>query len=339
MSLPAGWESAALVEPTDPILDDVRPAYPGFDAWFARVRAEGRPARIVRAPDGTINALLVAKIEPDALKISTLAVAPNHREQGLGRALLEDALALAATLRLPRLYATAYTDPATLAVFAAAGFGADSVLANNELVLARPFDRWAAVHTFHVFHGLYAGTTPDLRAIDLRQRLVLEEIDETIEAIEEDDLAHAAVELADIIYVAYGSLVTWGVQVPDPVTKPSFREPRLRAPQTWIARLRAARSDIAASLPVDDLALATAAIVRLVATVDAAAFAFGLPLDRFFAEIHRANLAKDPAHRPYGKLSKPAGWRAPDAEARLADVRTAYDASPRSLSGQPTASR
>ena len=57
--------------------------------------------------------------------------------------------------------------------------------------------------------------TPELAA--LRSRLLLEEVEEAVQALRGRDLAQIAHELADVAYVTYGAAVTFGVELDDVV--------------------------------------------------------------------------------------------------------------------------
>ena len=57
-------------------------------------------------------------------------------------------------------------------------------------------------------------TTPKIPAderVALRQRLIQEEYDELIEALDEQDLAHIAKEAADVIVVVLGTMAEYGI--------------------------------------------------------------------------------------------------------------------------------
>lgn len=89
------------------------------------------------------------------------------------------------------------------------------------------------------------GVVADERAA-VRQRMLDEECAEVADAVDRRDLAAVAHELADVVYVAYGT-----------------------------------------------------------------ALAYGIPLDRVIAEVHRANMTKDRAGAD-GKAHKGPGFRPPD---------------------------
>ena len=120
-------------------------------------------------------------------------------------------------------------------------------------ILLHPYD---AVDAFHEAFGLPRGTAPafpDLPQRGLRVKLLREEFEEYLKAEGDNDLIEVADALADIIYIACGTAV-----------------------------------------------------------------AYGIPLDRVFAEVHRSNMAKlvdgKVIRREDGKVLKPAGWKPPDVK-------------------------
>ncbi len=60
---------------------------------------------------------------------------------------------------------------------------------------------------------------PDEPTRDLRVRLIQEEFDELRQALSQDDLHGVAKELADLLYVVYGTAVSCGIDM-----EPVFRE-------------------------------------------------------------------------------------------------------------------
>lgn len=69
------------------------------------------------------------------------------------------------------------------------------------------------VRDFHEQFGVPVGDGPALRDAGLRASLIAEEAAETIEAIGNRDIVAAVDGLADLIYVALGAAVTWGVDL------------------------------------------------------------------------------------------------------------------------------
>ena len=56
-------------------------------------------------------------------------------------------------------------------------------------------------------------TVPDVRTKALRVRLIQEEFDELKEALDIKDLPQIAKELADLLYVVYGTAVSYGIDM------------------------------------------------------------------------------------------------------------------------------
>jgi len=54
---------------------------------------------------------------------------------------------------------------------------------------------------------------PSAELAALRQRLLVEETVEVGEAVADDDLAAIAQELADVVYIAYGTALTYGIDL------------------------------------------------------------------------------------------------------------------------------
>ena len=80
----------------------------------------------------------------------------------------------------------------------------------------------AMVEAFHRMFGIvvhHAPTVVDDRTRALRERLIQEEFEELKEAMAKNDLACIAKEMADLLYVVYGTAVSYGIDM-DPV----FRE-------------------------------------------------------------------------------------------------------------------
>ena len=65
-------------------------------------------------------------------------------------------------------------------------------------------------------HVASVPTLPDEVTEGLRIRLIEEEFDELKEALHRKDLPHIAKELADLLYVVYGTAVSYGIDM-DPV--------------------------------------------------------------------------------------------------------------------------
>ena len=78
------------------------------------------------------------------------------------------------------------------------------------------------VEEFHRAFEILVQETPgviDARTRTLRERLIHEEFEELKEAMVTDDLTAIAKELADLLYVVYGTAVSFGIDM-----EPIFRE-------------------------------------------------------------------------------------------------------------------
>ena len=122
--------------------------------------------------------------------------------------------------------------------------------------MQHPYD---AVDEFHAAFNLPRAETPllpDISTRELRKALLREEFEEYLAAEADDDIVEVADALADIIYIACGTAV-----------------------------------------------------------------AYGIPLDKVFAEVHRSNMAKlvdgKVIRREDGKVLKPEGWTPPDVKGVL----------------------
>jgi predicted HAD superfamily Cof-like phosphohydrolase len=72
------------------------------------------------------------------------------------------------------------------------------------------------VREFHDVFGLASAERPENppdELVALRQRLLEEEVDELVEAVRGGRLPEVARELADVVYVAYGTAVTYGIDL------------------------------------------------------------------------------------------------------------------------------
>ncbi|MCY3955644.1 MAG: hypothetical protein OXF47_06580 [Nitrospira sp.] len=68
-------------------------------------------------------------------------------------------------------------------------------------------------------HVAESPSVPDPKTMVLRERLIQEEFDELKEAMKAGDLPAIAKELADLLYVVYGTAVSYGIDM-----APVFRE-------------------------------------------------------------------------------------------------------------------
>ncbi len=80
----------------------------------------------------------------------------------------------------------------------------------------------AMVETFHRTFDILVSQAPtvaDGRTRELRVKLIQEEFDELKEALAAEDLSSIAKEMADLLYVVYGTAVSYGIDM-----HPVFRE-------------------------------------------------------------------------------------------------------------------
>jgi predicted HAD superfamily Cof-like phosphohydrolase len=90
---------------------------------------------------------------------------------------------------------------------------------NEECLMA---DEQGMVEAFHRNFDIVVSPVPtivDGRTRELRVRLIQEEFEELKEALASDDLSSIAKEMADLLYVVYGTAVSYGIEM-----QPVFRE-------------------------------------------------------------------------------------------------------------------
>jgi len=83
-------------------------------------------------------------------------------------------------------------------------------------------DEQAMVEAFHRTFDIVVNLAPtvvDVRTRELRVKLIQEEFDELKEALAAEDLSSIAKEMADLLYVVYGTAVSYGIDM-----NPVFRE-------------------------------------------------------------------------------------------------------------------
>lgn len=85
-----------------------------------------------------------------------------------------------------------------------------------------PFDPFAAVLEFHRRFGVRVGAKPGLpddSVVSLRLSLIREELSELESALAERDVVEVADALADLLYVTYGTAISFGIDA-----RPIFEE-------------------------------------------------------------------------------------------------------------------
>lgn len=171
------------------------------------------------------------------------------------------------------------------------------------------------VREFREAFGLPIAESPRIPApdlVELRIALVAEEVRELQAAIDSGDMHAVAQEAADVVYVAYGSALTFGLPT-DGWSRRVFllgglqREFESFREEAWRGHLP----------------LILSALQSVAAEAYAIADRFGIrDLDVVIAEVHRANMAKrhpdgTVRRRVDGKVLKPSGWVGPDIAAVL----------------------
>lgn len=79
-------------------------------------------------------------------------------------------------------------------------------------------NQYEMVKQFQTIFGANVGTTPSLPSTDereLRKKLLTEEYEELLEAEQNDDLVEIADALGDILYIVYGTAVSYGIPIND----------------------------------------------------------------------------------------------------------------------------
>jgi predicted HAD superfamily Cof-like phosphohydrolase len=210
-----------------------------------------------------------------------------------------------------------------------------------------------AVRQFHALNHQVAHDEPPEKPVPLvvavlRMRLIAEEYAETCVALHEGDFTGAADGLADLIYVIYGTAVSYGVAVCDefeygaeghPLAMPSpracgtfmlsgaimiekvFHSLRTTQPCACDDPLCEAKT-----IDEEDYLSLQDSLHRAVRTCCHVANDWGLPLREIFFEVHRANLSKKLGGagdgRKYGQGGgKAPGYTPPDVAGILDRVR------------------
>lgn len=73
-----------------------------------------------------------------------------------------------------------------------------------------------SVKEFHEKFGLHVEENPTLpneQTRELRKKLLREEVDEYLEAEDNDDLTEMCRELSDVLYIVYGTAVSYGLPI------------------------------------------------------------------------------------------------------------------------------
>jgi predicted HAD superfamily Cof-like phosphohydrolase len=183
------------------------------------------------------------------------------------------------------------------------------------------------VQEFHKSNGaVINGSKNGSEVAVLRLRLILEEWAETLAALHENDVVEVADGLTDLLYVIYGTAVSYGVKCRDAFTDPLGRPATeferadvLRFIRLTMPRLQ--RVVMSLTMIPDDCG---AALEDLAACIcDTGARTWGLPMQELFIEVHHSNMtktfAKNTTGGKYGAVKpKGPGYEPPDIAGILA---------------------
>lgn len=188
----------------------------------------------------------------------------------------------------------------------------------------------AQVLEFHsIFgHPIRSLLTPSVEVPEkwLRFELLKEEIEEFLEAAKTVDMVEMADALGDIIYVAYGAALTFGLDLDDPRYF-TVDDDFLRLQETSQNLLiECAEHDLdyvgihlRPAFINNDIRSIEVALVGIVKSAEGAARQLGIPLIDVVTAIHKSNLTKlgadgKPIYREDGKVIKGPNYKAPTAD-------------------------
>ena len=185
------------------------------------------------------------------------------------------------------------------------------------------FDLYSAVHEFHRVYRVPIGAQPaiDVDQLDLRDRLLCEELEELVAAEALGDVIETVDALADILYILTGTAIVHGLPLPATDAADLACRGACKVGTDAIADLvdlvdLACRSG--------DTGAATERIAELDAVVRTRCARERIPIDAVLAEVHASNLSKldadgQPLYRHDGKVAKGPRFWAPNIAAVLAD--------------------
>jgi len=183
------------------------------------------------------------------------------------------------------------------------------------------------VRDFHIAFDLFVSDVPglpDATIRSLRRSLLAEEVQELLDAENDNDIVEIADALADIIYIAAGTAVSYGFELLDKPygavsERPALPHAEIRADhQAHIQNLYTA---YVSAEEANDLNLIRETLQYLMDSASACAATYNIPLQAVFSEVHASNLAKlvdgKVLRRPDGKVQKPISWVPPNIKAIL----------------------
>ncbi|HLL68977.1 MAG TPA: hypothetical protein VK453_25180 [Micromonosporaceae bacterium] len=172
------------------------------------------------------------------------------------------------------------------------------------------------VREFHAAFGQPLGPPPGgvtAERAALRNALIEEESDELGEAVLAGNLVDIADALADIVYVAYGTALEFGIDLDRAV---AYALPYADA-YLPISRMMAAVQRLCAATTSRNVPAVAHRLARVARLADLIAARYGIPLDAVLAEVHRSNMSKldadgQPVYRADGKVMKSDLYSPPD---------------------------
>jgi predicted HAD superfamily Cof-like phosphohydrolase len=173
----------------------------------------------------------------------------------------------------------------------------------------------AAVEEFHRATDQPVGTTPQLQDTALRATLIAEEVAEAAEVLRAGAIPESAKELCDVLYVVFGSAVTFGLSLhPIPSGQPEQSPGSLDEGDYWATALEAASERTVRCIrKQEDIAAVQAALSALAALTLDIGEVCGLHLDACFLLVHASNMSKIGGPiRADGKRLKPPTYRPAD---------------------------
>jgi len=117
--------SSAALDAADPIFNDLRQDYPGFNAWLSAAALQRRQAWVVENPDGSHAAVAIVKEETPGghglpgklLKLCTFKVSDSHQGNRYGELLLKPVFEFASTYGYDTVFVEAKPDKHLLFAF------------------------------------------------------------------------------------------------------------------------------------------------------------------------------------------------------------------------------
>lgn len=176
-----------------------------------------------------------------------------------------------------------------------------------------------------------APALPDRKTRALRSTLVLEELRETLTAAEKDDFVEFVDGLIDVLYVAVGTNVSYGIKSVEPVFPTPYLAPQAPKNEFRSLVIGVIRNHIRGAMDyLDPAAVSERGDTVMVGVsmnlliTDCLMILHFCHVDavQVFKEVHRSNMAKlgpdgKPLRREDGKVIKPEGWTKPDIAGEL----------------------